>query len=374
MNSSDTKTVGPRRTRVVVLGPVLPFRGGIAQHTTMLTRALSSFADCRIYSFHRLYPRLVFPGDNDRDGGYEGHSERATEYVLDTLNPLSWYLTLKKILRQKPDLVLIPWWTFYLGFIWWYFARCLRRQGIDVVFLCHNVFDHEDSFWKHTVSRLVLGQACRHIVQSELEAAKLKALIPNSTPLIHPHPIYKHFPIPDRLLPRRAGLELLFFGFVRPYKGLNVMLEALGLLKGEDVFLTVAGEFWRDLEYTRRSIIKLGIDSQVELRPYYHSESESASLFERSDIVVFPYLSATGSGVATIAYRYRKPILVTNVGGLSDVVVEGKTGWTVPPGDAAPLAENIRERSSTECAEMAADIEVLIRDLSWESLALTILK
>jgi glycosyltransferase involved in cell wall biosynthesis len=231
------------------------------------------------------------------------------------------------------------------------------------------VLDHEQAAWKRLLTRLVLRQGSRFVVHSQVEADRLQALIPGATVTVHPHPIYDQFPPSTHELPRRAALELLFYGFVRPYKGLDILVEAMGLLKDKDVFLTIAGEFWEGQQAIETRIRELGIANRIEVRARYHSDEETADLFTRADVVVLPYRSATGSGVVPIAYHYNRPVLVSRVGGLPDVVIEGETGWIVDPGDSAGLCSVLHRLLGTSFAAIPGAITALKKELSWTNLA-----
>ncbi len=352
-----------------MVGPVLPFRGGIAQHTTMLHRALQELAETRTYSFSRQYPAWLFPGESDHDPAYEGHVEPGVEYLIDSLNPLTWRRAVKEIMDFGANEVVFPWWTIFWMPTFGYMARALKRKGKQIVFFCHNVVDHEAARWKTHLSRSVLQLGDRFVVHTREDEANLRALLPSADISVHPHPIYDQFPEPKGTLPRRKKLELLFYGFVRPYKGLDILVEAMGRLKGEDIQLTIAGEFWEGEEETRNKIKQLGIEDQVELRPRYHTDEETAELFARADFVILPYRSATGSGVVPIAYHYKKPVIVAKVGGLPDVVIDGKTGYIVPPDNPGILADRIRTLTEDIGRTMVPQIEDLKRSLTWERLA-----
>jgi glycosyltransferase involved in cell wall biosynthesis len=186
---------------------------------------------------------------------------------------------------------------------------------------------------------------------------------------VHPHPIYTQFPLVERGLAPRAGIEVLFYGFVRPYKGLDILVEAMGVLKEDDVFLTIAGEFWEGEHRIRARIAALQIQEKVEVRAHYHRAEETAALFTRADVIVLPYKSATTSGVVTLAYHYDRPVIVTAVGSLSEVVKDGETGRVVPALDPNALAAAIRDMTRQNCVDMRPAIQRLKRSFSWEGLA-----
>jgi glycosyltransferase involved in cell wall biosynthesis len=355
--------------RIVVIGPVPPFRGGIAQHTAMLARALAGHAETRVVSFKRLYPAWLFPGASDRDAEAVPFNGPPCAFVIDTLNPVTWSWAARDVSAFKPDLVLIPWWTFFLAPCLAWLARACRAKGADVRFVCHNVADHEAAWWKTAIARLVLKQGNSYLTHTRADAGNLERLIPGAAIIVHPHPIYDQFPPPARTLPRRARLELLFFGLVRPYKGLDVLIEAMGLLEDLDVKLSVVGEFWEGREATERRIRDLGLTERVELVPRYVSDAEAANYFARADAVVLPYRGATGSGVIAVAYHYDKPVIASEVGGVPDVVTEGATGRLVPPGDAGALAEAIRRLPEMDPAATRAAIAAFKATLTWDHLA-----
>jgi glycosyltransferase involved in cell wall biosynthesis len=354
-----------------LIGPILPFRGGISQHTTMLHRALSKVTEHLTISFSRQYPALLFPGESDRDPAHAGHEEPGVEYLIDSLNPFTWRKAVRRIMDYRADIVVLPWWTVYWAFCFGYLARTLRRGGLEVVFLCHNVVEHESAGWKSLLTRWVLGQGSRFVVHTREDAANLRHLIPGAEVRVHVHPIYDQFPAPRNEWPKRGALELLFYGFIRPYKGLDLLIEAMAQT-ADDVYLTIAGEFWDGEEQVRKRIQTLGLSSRVELRPRYHTEEETAELFGRSDVVVLPYRSATGSGVVPLAYRYDKPVIITRVGGLPDVVHDGETGRLVEPGNVKALVEAINSTTRAGAEAMAPAIQALKRSMTWTSLASTL--
>ena len=354
--------------KVVLVGPVLPYRGGIAQHTTMLHRALVERGAGFTLSFTRQYPRFLFPGEDDRDPAYADHSEPGVEYLIDSVNPLTWRKAVKRLVASGATTVVFPWWHVYWSFCFGYMSWALRRRGLEVVFFCHNVVEHESAAWKSVLTRWVLKHADRCVVHTREDEANLLQLIPDVKIAVHPHPIYDQFPPALGRLPRRANLELLFYGFVRPYKGLDVLIEAMAEVKG-DVMLTVAGEFWKGEESVRERIEELGLGDRIELRPHYHTDEETAELFSRADVVVLPYRSATGSGVVPIAYHYEKPVIATRVGGLPDVIIEDETGWLVEPESPQALAKVIGQLSRQRVLACQPGIQKMKAGMTWASLA-----
>jgi glycosyltransferase involved in cell wall biosynthesis len=203
--------------------------------------------------------------------------------------------------------------------------------------------------------------------------ANLRRLIPEAEVRIHPHPIYDQFPASKEALSKRGSLELLFYGFVRPYKGLDILIEAMAQT-ADDVFLTIAGEFWEGEEQIRERIKTLELVDRIDLRPRYHTDQETAELFARCDVAVLPYRSATGSGVVPVAYHYDKPVIVSRVGGLPDVVHDGETGTLVEPGDVDALVDAINNMTRVAAAAMVPAIQKLKYSMTWTSMAATIVE
>lgn len=351
--------------RLSLVAPVRPWRGGIAQHATMLHRELRSKCSLQTLSFSELYPRLLYPGGGQREAGGWDRVEEEVAYELSPRRPSTWRAAVRAIERHRPGAVVIAWWSCFMAPMTWHLARALRRRGLRAVFLCHNVLDHEEAGWRRALARRTLGAGSAFVLQSESERRRLLALLPGARTAVYPHPVFTQFPPPSAVPPRRAALELLFFGFVRPYKGLDVLVEAMGLLGDEDVALTVAGEWWI---HDPQLLARLRAFPGVEVLPRYVGPEEAAGLFTRADAVVLPYRDATGTGVAPLAYRYGRPVIATRVGGLPEVIDDGVSGFLVPPADPPALAAAIRKFAAGS-RPAAAGIAATARRMSWDGLA-----
>lgn len=361
------------RERILIIGPVLPYRGGIAQHTTMLHRALREQSDCLTISFSRQYPRWLFPGKSDKDENLTSHVEEGVEFLIDSVNPLSWHRALRRAKSFAPRLVVFPWWHVYWAPCFAWLSRKLRKDGVEIVFLCHNVVEHESARWKRVLTDFVLSKGSRFVVHTSVDKQNLLNRFPDCLVAIHPLPVFDQFPQPTINLPRRAKLELLFYGFVRPYKGLDVLLRAMNLLKDEDVFLSVVGEFWRGEDEAKKYVADNGLANKVEIVPRYVSDDEAASFFSRCDVVVLPYRSATGSAVIPLAYHYGKPVIATRVGGLPDVVEDGETGALIEPDSSVQLADAIKQALTGVRFYRAESIFSYKTKLTWPGLANVVL-
>ena len=356
------------KRRIAIVGPFPPIRGGIARHTGSIARALSTRDDVsvRLWGFYRQYPRMLYPGAGERDPDSSAHVEHVDE-TLGGTNPLSWHRTAQRIKTWSPTTLVIPAWTFFLAPALGWVAR--QNPQADRCMVVHNAFDHESAGWKDRICRFQLAQADRFVTHNHALKHELESRLPGKHADVFPHPVFDDFPAAKGTFPKRAKIELLFFGIVRPYKGLDILLEALALADSVDVKLTVAGEFWGDLAQTQDLIKRLGLTEKVELIPRFVSDTEAAELFHRADAVVLPYRSVTGSGVVSNAYHYGRAVIASDLPGLAEVVQNGKTGWLFQPGDPRDLARVIGSLAPSSLKTMGKAAAAFGASLSWSRLA-----
>ncbi|MEQ8264673.1 glycosyltransferase [Pseudohaliea sp.] len=336
-----------------VIGPSWPFKGGIARYTTELYRALAGHSRALFISVSRQYPRWLYPGRGDRAPEDRGIFEPSAQPLLDPLNPLSWWRTASAVCAFRPDTVILPWWHLYWGPAFAGLAVLLRRRcpGLRIIFLCHNVVGHDGGRLARIASRLVLRRADAFLVHGESEERQLRALLGEVVCARVEHPAYAidRAALPSRDEARKrlgvesAGPLLLFFGFVRPYKGLDLLLAALAeLQRSQPCRLVVAGECWEPRATWEQRVRALGLQDAVYFHDRYIPEQEVATYFAACDAVVLPYRSATGSGVAKLAMSYGRAVIATRVGSLAAAIDEGVNGFSVASGDVAALAAAIR--------------------------------
>ena len=341
-----------RRLRIALVGLTHPFRGGISHYTTLLCRALAKQHDVRFFALSRQYPGFLFPGKTQIDES-ETVFQVPHEATIDSINPFTWIRTAFRIARYKPDLVLYSWWNPFFAPAFGTIARLARWfGGARSCFICHNAIPHERSALDRLLLWYAFSGADAFIAHSQQDADDLRSFRPNATVHQNPHPTYVIF-APENSpsteeAKRERGLEgkrvLLFFGFVREYKGLNYLLDAMEQLgPDEDYHLVIVGEFYDDPENYRAALQRLNARGQLTLVDRYVPNEEVPAYFLASDLVMVPYISATQSGVIQIAYGFLKPVVATRVGGIPEVVTDGTTGYLVPPGDAEALASAVRD-------------------------------
>lgn len=354
-------------TRIVLIGPVRPYRGGIAQYTEQLHETLSQSDEVLTISYSRQYPSFIYPGGSDK-GAFPHDYLPDVEYLIDAANPLSWRAVGRRIEQFRPDMIIVQWWHIYWAPMSIWARRLADRIGARIIMICHNVDDHETSGWKRRIRDAVFRSYPEFLVHSGAQHRLLQERFPRADVRMHPIPAYGVFPQPDTKLPRRAGTEFLFFGLIRPYKGLDVLLRALASLRGRDFHLTIAGEAWTGAELYLRLIEDGGIARQVEFVNSYVSDQQAANYFARADAVVLPYRSASGSAVASLAFRYDKPVIASDIGGLPDFVLPG-SGRLVTPGDVDALATALESAMTIPDWFDPSAIEWVNQQLTWAGLA-----
>jgi len=363
--------------RICLVGPAHPYRGGISHFTQMLAQEFQSAHEVRIVGYSRLYPSLLFPGRTQYD---EGGALVQVESLrlIDSINPLTYRRAADAVLDFEPDLVVVKWWhPFFAPALRWIAGAVKRRSNAPVVFLCHNVLPHEGSRAATALARWGLRAADAFLAQSREDLSTLQQIVPNAVADVHPHPTYTQFAasaITRNEARRRLGVEgrvLLFFGLVRAYKGLDDLLRAVALLPpGLAVTLLIVGEFYEAREPYDRLIQSLGIGERVRIVDRYVADPEVAQYFMAADLVVLPYRSASQSGIAQTAFAFERPVVVTAVGGLPDVVEDGITGYVVPPHDPAALAAAItRFFGSDDASRMPQAIRASARRFTWAGCA-----
>jgi D-inositol-3-phosphate glycosyltransferase len=332
--------------RILIAGTAYPLRGGIAHYNALLARALSARHTVETITFKRQYPSLLFPGSSQEETADTPPAPPAPQ-MIDSVNPANWVAVGREVRRRRPDLLLMKYWLPFFGPCFGTIARTAKRgTGLKVVYICDNVVPHERRPGDVVFTRYAFAPADGFIVQSDAVERDLLRMVPQARYRKVPHPVYTLF---GDAIPRdraRAALGiaeervLLFFGYIRAYKGLQVLLDAVAALR-EPVRLLVVGEFYDDEKKYREQIARLGLEGRVTVESAYVPNDRVGLYFSAADAVVLPYLSATQSGIAQIAYHFSLPVIATNVGGLAEVVRDGETGFVVAPGDPAALAAAI---------------------------------
>lgn len=366
--------------KITLVGTASPYRGGIAHWNMQLAEALADRHTVEIINFRRQYPGFLFPGSSQFEDDPPSSSLPAPRLV-DSMNPLNWISVGRRIRRASPDLMIFRFWLPFFGPCFGTIARVAKRgSSARVLFICDNVLPHERRPFDRTLTRYAFRQADAFLVQSASVEKELLDFWPGARYRTAPHPVYNRFgDRTDRDAARtRLGVRgrrvVLFFGYVRAYKGLDVLLEAIGLLDPAlDVELVVAGEFYEDRSGYDERIRALPAGARVTVRAEYIPTERVRDYFSAADVVVLPYRTATQSGIAQIAYNFDLPVIASDVGGLAEVVKHGVTGSVVPPGDARALADAITSFFSVDVADRYREnVRAEKARYSWEHMVRTI--
>ncbi|MDO7853717.1 glycosyltransferase [Hymenobacter convexus] len=332
--------------KVVIIGPAYPLRGGLATYNERLARAFKEAGDTvRIVTFSLQYPDFLFPGQTQFSTEAEP-ADLDIEVSLNSVNPLSWWRVGRKLRAERPDLVVFRFWLPFMGPALGTVARLVRGNGhTRVVAITDNVIPHEKRPGDGPLARYFLSACDGFVTMSRSVLNDLKGMGFGSKPALYrPHPLYDNFgpvkPKSEALAALKLGHEsgyLLFFGFIRAYKGLDVLLEAFAdtRLAALPIKLIIAGEFYEDAAPYEELIRRHQLENRIVRATDFIPNEKVVDYFCAADLIMQPYKDATQSGVSQIAYHFERPMLVTDVGGLAELIPNGVVGYVVPPTPAA---------------------------------------
>lgn len=360
--------------KIVIIGPAYPYRGGIATYNERLAKEfLAHGYQVKIETFKLQYPNFLFPGKTQFSES-EAPKGITINRSLNSTWPLNWLQVGDRIKRENPDLVIVRYWLPFMGPCLGTVIRRIKSNGhTKVICLADNIIPHERRIGDRLFTKYFLNgiDGLLAMTQKVLDDALRFRQIPTA---MSPHPIFDNFGLvtSKEAACKKLGLDpkysyLLFFGLIRDYKGLDILLEALSnqLLKDTNAKLIIAGEFYSDANSYHQQVARLGIKERIILRDNYIPNAEVANYFNAASLVVQPYKTATQSGVTQVAYHFNKPMIVTNVGGLKEMIPDGKVGFVVEP-NATELADAIHKffREDKEI-EFQKNIEEEKKKYSW---------
>lgn len=327
--------------KCVIIGPAFPLRGGIAQLNESLARQLTAMGvQTSIYSFSLQYPEFLFPGKTQKEVGTRTIEGMSVYSTINSIAPWTWRTTAKRIVDEKPDIIIVRFWIPFMAPCLAYIARyAWGRLDVPVVGLLDNVVPHEHRLGDRMLTQMFLNSCKYFVVMSSSVKADLASFNRTRPRKLLYHPVYDHFGEKLSMEEARKHLCLsmddkviLFFGLVRNYKGLDILLEAVAKMpQREHVKVLVAGEFYEDKAHCLSIIKTHGLENNVIIRDEFIPEDEVKYYFCASNIVAQPYRTATQSGVTQIAYHFETPMLVTDVGGLAEIVPNKVVGYVCKP-------------------------------------------
>lgn len=362
--------------KIAFLSPFYPFRGGIAQFSDSLYLALQKEHELKAFTFTRQYPKILFPGTTQYVSDVDINRNVKAEKILDSINPVTYGRTANEIIEYKPDMVLLSYWMpFFVPSMGWV-ARKLKKQGIKVISILHNVKPHEKRIGDSFLTKFFLNQNAGFVLLNHSSESDLLQLKPDAKYIINTHPLYDHY---GEIMPcteARKELDIpldkkviLFFGFIRDYKGLDILIESMKNLP-DDYLLVIAGEVYGDFKKYQDIIDSNNLQNEIKLFVRYIAEKEIASFFSAADVCVLPYRSATQSGIVGIAYHFDLPVIVTDTGGLSEMVDDNKTGLIIEKADPNLISTSVKKYFENNCKEkLQPNIREYKEKHSWGKLA-----
>ncbi len=366
--------------RIAIVGPFPPFRGGISDLNSALAYQLSKKHVVLAFNFTTQYPKALFPGKTQLKIG-DAAQDFENIRCLSSINPISWKKTADKIITEKPDLVLFRYWMPFFAPAFHAVAKRIRKNvDAKIIAMCDNIIPHEKRTLDQQLTKQFFKQMDSFIVLSKKVEEELLSFIPDAHYKYSPHPIYSIFgDAPSRDQAREqlnitTKKVLMFFGLIREYKGLDILIRAMGKLNKdiEDYTLMIVGECYEDEKKYLDLIEQNGIQKNVQTHFSFIPDEEVSTYFSSADVVVLPYKTASQSGIVQIAYHFDTPVIVSNVGGLPEIIDEGKTGFCVDPNPES-FAETILSFFTAEDkGSIRTNILEYKKRFSWEAMVETI--
>jgi glycosyltransferase involved in cell wall biosynthesis len=359
--------------KITILSTAYPLRGGIAHFIGLLYKELSKSHEVNVITFKRQYPSFLFPGKTQLEGG-DTVEKIDTRILVDSINPLNWFRVGKLIKRESPDLLVYKYWMPFFAPCFGTISRIAKKNGkTKVLTICDNVFPHERKPGDKAFTNYFFKVVDYFVLLSEKVKEDLIKLKPGAKNEVLQHPVYSNF---GEAVSKEEAKEflkikdeklILFFGFIRDYKGLDVLFDAMAELKNKiNVKLVVAGEFYSNKDKYKKLIDDLGIEGSLYLFTDFIPTSEVKYYFSATDAVILPYKDATQSGIVQIAMNFKKPVIAANAGGLGEVIHDDYTGFIVKKENPKQLADAIlRFYKENKEHEFVNNISKEVEKYSW---------
>lgn len=370
------------KKEVVIIGTAWPFRGGLAAYNERLAREFQdSGYKVRIETFTLQYPNFLFPGKTQY-ADWEAPNDLDIRATVNSINPLNWRKIGNRIRKEAPDIVIFKYWLPFMAPCFGTIARRVRKnKKTKVIAIADNIIPHEPRPGDKPFTRFFIKAVDGFVAMSKSVFNDIAKFDQNKPRGLCPHPLFDNFgaPLPREEAAKALGLDpnfryLLFFGFIRDYKGLDWLLEAFAdeRLRKYPVKLLVAGEFYAPPDSYHQLIKKLELGDNLILQTDFIADSEVTKYFSVADMVVQPYKSATQSGVTQIGYHFEKPMLVTDVGGLSEIIPDQKVGYVVQPNVKAIADALVDFYENERQAEFEGQVKEEKKKYSWQRMVETI--
>ena len=372
----------PEKRKIVIIGSAYPLRGGLSAYNERLARAYLQRGDeVIIYTFSLQYPSILFPGKTQYSTD-PAPADLDIRVKINSVNPLNWIWIGQEIRDLKPDLVLIKFWIPFMAPCLGTIARIIRKnKHSKIISIIDNIIPHEKRTGDRWLGNYWVKSVDGFVVMSKSVLNDLDSFDKSKPKLFCPHPLYDHFgEIQPKAIAKKElsldvdGKYILFFGFIRDYKGLDLLLNAMAdeRIRSMNIKLLVAGEFYTNSKPYFEIINQKNLTESVVMTGDFIPDSDVAKYFNACDIVVQPYKDATQSGVTQIAYHFNKPMITTNVGGLAEIVPDGKVGYVVEPKIKEIADAIVKFYKEEKEIEFSANVKIEKEKYSWERMTETI--
>jgi len=377
--------------KIAIIGTAYPMRGAMAQLNGILANYLSEDNEVEIFSFKRQYPKLLFPGKTQDDTSNVDiiNPKIRNTQIIDSIDPVNWRKSAKLISKSNPDLLILRFWIPFFAPAFYSICKYVKKNtNARVMFICDNVIPHEHRIGDEFLIKLIFKVGDYFMIHSKSVENDLLKFNKGKPFMLSPHPVYNIFgPAVSKSESREVLKEkfdvdlpgekvLLFFGYIRKYKGLPYLINAMkDIVEKLNVRLLIVGEFYEDEKPTHDLINSLGLKDNIQIISDYIPNEDVKYFFCASDVLVLPYIDATQSGIIQIAYYYDKPVIATNVGGLGEVVIDGRTGFVVEPRSSKAIGDAVINYYRNDCEkQFSENVAEEKKKYSWEEFISNIMK
>jgi len=343
------------KKKIILIGPAYPYRGGNALFVTHTYELLKNHFDVKIYNYKLLYPSFLFPGTTQFDKSKEQVFNVPGERVVNSINPFNWLKVATLLKKENADLIVFDWWHPFFGACHGVISFLIRKKYKNkILFITENVVSHEANAVDKFLTKLGLMFASKFLALSGIVEKEVQQYSKGKKVYRSELPVYDCYQLienPDiKRIKSEFGFEedslvLLFFGYVRKYKGLDLLIEAFPKILSHNpkARLLIVGEFYDDPQDYFNLVKKLNVEDKVKVINQFVPNEEVAKYYQAADLIILPYRSATQSGILNVTYGFYKPVIVTDVGGLAEFVDEGKTGFVLKPNSPDAIAEGVNK-------------------------------
>lgn len=343
------------KKKIIIIGPAYPYRGGNSLFVSHVYEALKQNFDVKVVNYSLLYPSILFPGKTQFDESTTVIKKAPNERLVNSISPISWFNAANRIKKENPDLVVFDWWHPFFAMCHFTISGLIKKKfRKKILFITENFISHEGNFIDKRLTDIGLKNASAFMVLSNIVEKEVMMIANGRKVYKSELPIYDCYASDDKTsteaLRKQFGFSqndkvLLFFGYVRKYKGLDLLIDAFPIIKNSipNAKLLIVGEFYDSPDFYLNKIKQLQIEKDTVVVNQFVPNEEVGKYYKACDLVILPYRSATQSGILNVAYGFSKPVLVTNVGGLSEFVEDKKTGLIIRPDSPQEIASGVSE-------------------------------